>query len=58
MDKLTIKTLKQNVSHVGIFDPDLSIIAPLTISQVRLPPSLCQSTVNTDSVWLEGGWGC
>jgi hypothetical protein len=29
------------------------------LSKFNPPPSsLCQSTVCTDSVWLDGGWGC
>jgi hypothetical protein len=48
-------------SHAGIFDPALLTIAPPMFSLVHLPiplpPSLCQSTVYTDSVWLGGGEG-
>ncbi len=47
------------VSHVGIFDPALRTVAPLTLYLVQLyslHTSLCQSTAYTDSVWLgEGG---
>jgi hypothetical protein len=49
------------VSHVGIFDPALLTVAPLTFSLAHLPPSsarsLCQGTVYTDSEWLGGGDG-
>jgi hypothetical protein len=40
------------------FDPDLWTIEPLTFSLVRYPlPSLCQSTVYTDSACVTGGGG-
>jgi hypothetical protein len=46
---------------LGIFDPALLTIAPLTFSLVHLqpptPPSLCQSTVYAVSVSLGGGGG-
>ncbi len=49
-------------SHVGIFDPVLWNVAPLMFSLAQLSPpstpSLCQSTVYTDSVLLGGGGGC
>ncbi len=46
------------VCHVGIFNPALWTIAPLNFSLVQLsPPSLCQSTLHTDSVWLGGVGG-
>ncbi len=53
----------ETVSHVGISDPALWTVAPLTISLVQIssssPPSLGQSTLlYTDSVWLGGGGGC
>ncbi len=51
------------VSHGWYFRPSFVICCPLTFSLVQLlaslpPPSLCQSTVYTDSVWLGGGGGC
>jgi hypothetical protein len=47
----------QSVDHVCIFAPALCTVASLTFSlvQLPLPPSLCKSTVYTDSVWLGGG---
>jgi hypothetical protein len=48
------------VSHVRIFDPALSTIAPLTFSLFRLPPSplpRCLKSKYTDSVWLGRGGG-
>jgi hypothetical protein len=43
----------------GIFDPAFSTVAPLAFFLVQLssPPSLSQSTVYRDNVWLGGGGG-
>ncbi len=45
-------------SHVGIFDTALRPVNPsyLLSDSTLPPPSLCQSTLYTDSVWLV--WGC
>jgi hypothetical protein len=50
---------QSDVTHVGNFDPALKTVAPLTFSLVQLPPppSLCQSTEYTDSVWVGRGEG-
>jgi hypothetical protein len=46
-------------SLVGILLFSIQLCTPITLtfSLVPLPPSLCQSTVHTDSVWLGGGGG-
>jgi hypothetical protein len=50
------------VNHVGIFDPALGTVAPLTFSLVPLSPLfpcvlLKYSTVYTERVWLGGVGG-
>jgi hypothetical protein len=56
-EKFTCKGMEIQ-SVILIFRPSFVNYCPSNlISSSPYPPSLCQSTVFTDSVWLGGGWG-